>query len=257
MQKMHANLMRAAGMDLRLDERGVIQFLHHAVAGMRGAAVIVVVDGHAFAVRGMARNRGVDFATFARHFAADDGLINLFYDAAGKLFRKREVRLVVFGDDEAAAGFLVEPVHNAGPRHAADAAQRTGAMVQQSVDERVFLVPGGGMHDEAGGFVDDEQRFVLEQNIQRNVLRLRLGGAGFGKRNLNRVADARVVRGLGRLAIDANMALFDEALHRAARDGGEFFAQKNVQAFAAPRLFDREFFRGCGHRLASLILINT
>ena len=30
---------------------------------------------------------------------------------------------------------------------AADAAQRTVAVVQQRVDERVFLVAGGGMHD--------------------------------------------------------------------------------------------------------------
>ena len=89
------------------------------------------------------------------------------------------MRLVVFGDDEAAAGFLVEPVDDAGPGHAADAAQRPLAMMQQRVDERVFLVAGGGMHDQSGGLVQHQQRFVLEQNIQRNFLRLRLGGPGF------------------------------------------------------------------------------
>ena len=112
----------------------------------------------------------------ARRFAADERVVNLFDFARGELFREREVRLVIFGDDEAAAGFLVEPVDDARSRHAADAAQRTFAMMQQRVDERVFLVPGGGMHDESGGFVDDEQRFVLEQNIERDFFRLRLGG---------------------------------------------------------------------------------
>ena len=155
--KMHANLMRAAGVDLHLDVGGALQFLQHAVARVRGPTVGIVLHRHAFAVRGMPGDGGVDLAGVTRDFAADDGVINFFYDAIGKLFRKRNVRFVIFRNHEAAAGFLVEPVDDAGARHAADAAQRTLAMVEQGVDERVFLVAGGGMHDESGGFVDDEQ----------------------------------------------------------------------------------------------------
>ena len=89
------------------------------------------------------------------------------------------MRLVVFGNDEAAAGFLVEPVDDARPRDAADAAEFAVAMMQQRVDERVFLVSGGGMHDQPGGLVQNQQRFVLEKNVERDFLRLRLGGRGF------------------------------------------------------------------------------
>ena len=139
------------------------------------------------------------------------------------------MRLVIFGDDEAAAGFLVEPVDDAGPRHAADAAQRAFAMMQQRVDERVFLVTGGGMHDEPGGFVDDEQRFVLEQNIERDFFRLRHGGLGFRPMDFNFFACARMMRGFDDFAVDADVAFLDEPLQRAARGGGKFFAQEFVE----------------------------
>ena len=49
---------------------------------------------------------------------------------------------VVLGDDEAAAGLLVEPMHDAGSCHATDAAELAGAMMQQRVDERALFVPG-------------------------------------------------------------------------------------------------------------------
>ena len=171
-------------------------------------------------------------AAGAARFTADEGVINLFDFARRELFRQREVRLVIFCDDEAAAGFLVEPVDDARSRYAADAAQRAFAMVQQRVDERVFLVPGGGMHDDAGGFVDDEQRFVLEQNIERNFFRLCDGGSGFGPTDFNLLARVRMVRGLDDFAVDADVAFFNKPLQRTARGGGKFFAQKFVEPLA-------------------------
>src|ERR1035437_9228442 len=102
-------------------------------------------------------------------------------------------------------------------------------MMQQRVDERVFFVAGGGMHDESGGLVDDEQRFVLEKKIERNLLRLRLSGPGFRPMDFDFVAGVRMMRGFDDLAVDANVAFLDEPLQRAARDGGKFFAQKLVE----------------------------
>ena len=64
-------------------------------------------------------------------------------------------------------------------------------MMQQRVDERVFLVSGGGMHDQSGGLVQHQQRFVLEQNVERNFLRLRLGGPGFRPVDFDLFAGAR------------------------------------------------------------------
>ena len=70
----------------------------------------------------MPRDGHADFAGVARQFAAHNGVVDFSHAALGELFREREVRPVIFGDDKAAAGVLVEPVDDAGPRHAADAA---------------------------------------------------------------------------------------------------------------------------------------
>ena len=167
------------------------------------------------------------------------------------MFRQRDVRLIVLGDDEAAAGFLVEPVDDARPRHAADAAQRAFAMMQQRVDERVFLVAGGGMHDESGGLVDDEQRLVLEQNIERDFFRLCLGGPGFRPVNFNLFAGVRMMRGLDGLAVDADVAFFNQALQRAARGGGKFFAEKFVEPRGRQGFFNGEIFGAQRHSRCS------
>ena len=97
----------------------------------------------------------------------------------------------------------------------------------------MFLVAGGGMHDDAGGFVEDEQRFVLEQNFQRNLLRLRFGGLGVRPVNFNGVAGARGVRGLDGFAVDANVAFVNQPSNiRAPACGSTFFCAKN---FPPPR----------------------
>ena len=245
--KMHADLMRATGVNLRLDERGRVQSFQHAITGVRGPAGIVVARGHAFAVRRMPGDGGVDFAGFAREFTAHNRIVNFFNLPPGELRRKREVRFVVFGDDEAAAGFLVEPVDDAGPRDAADAAERTLAVMEQGVDERVFLVSGGGMHDQPGGFVQHEQRLVLKKNGERDCLRLCFGGFCLRPMDFNLFAGARAVRGFGYVTIDADMALFNQPLQRAARGGRKFFAQIGVQPPGRERFFDSEFFRAHGH----------
>ncbi len=179
--------------------------------------------------------------------AAHDRLVNFFNLPSGELCRKREVGLVVFGDDEAAAGVLVEPVHDAGPGHAADAAERPLAMVEQGVDERMFLVAGGGMHDQPGGFVQNQQGFVLEQDVERNFLRLRLGGPGFRPVNLNLFPGARAVRGFDPPAVDADMALFNQPLQGPARGGGKLSTQESVEPSGRQRLLDGESFRARGH----------
>jgi len=241
--KMHADLVRAPGVDLRFHQRRRVKPFENFVARVRGATRAVVAHGHAFAVRGMSRDGRVDFGGGASRFAADERVVNLVNFARRELFREREVRLVIFGDDQTTTRFLVEAMHDARSRHAADAAQRALAVMQQRIDERVFLVTGGGMHDESGGFVDDEQRFILEQNIERDFFRLRLGGFGIRPVNFDFFARVRMMRGFDDFAVDADVAFFDQSLQRAARGGGKFLAQEFVEPLVGQRLLDDEIFR--------------
>src|SRR5882724_12431950 len=82
--KMHADLMRAPGVDLRLDERGGVQPFENFVARMRRATGIIVERGHAFAMRRMPRNRRADFTGFTREFTAQNRVVNFFDFAGGK-----------------------------------------------------------------------------------------------------------------------------------------------------------------------------
>ena len=117
--KMHADLMRASGVNLRLHQRRPVKPFENLVARVRRATGTVVVHSHAFAMRRTPRDGGADFSRVARRLATHERMVNLIYLAFGKLFRQRNVCLIVLGDDEAAAGFLVEPVDDARSRHAA------------------------------------------------------------------------------------------------------------------------------------------
>ena len=116
----------------------------------------------------------------------------------------------------------------------------------------MFLVSSRWVNYEAGWFIDDQERFILKQNIQRNVFRLRLGGTGFGPMNFHRFSGTRGVRGLDGFAIHADMALFNQPLHGATRNGGKFFPQEGVEPQIHLRMFDGEMFRAGAHEELSV-----
>ena len=49
---------------------------------------------------------------------------------------------------------------------AADTLQRRSAMCQQSISQRAAAVSGGGMHDHACRFFNDQQMLVFKNNFQ-------------------------------------------------------------------------------------------
>jgi hypothetical protein len=119
--KMHADLVRAACVQRRFDKRRRAQSFQHAITGSRFAPG-VVAHRHAFAMRWMPRNGRADFSFVAWHFAADKRVIQFFNLAPGELIGQCDVRLIILGNDQAAAGVLVEPMHDPRPGHAADPA---------------------------------------------------------------------------------------------------------------------------------------
>jgi hypothetical protein len=111
-------------------------------------------------------------------------------------------------------------------------------MVEQGVDERVFLVPGSGMHDQSGGLVQHQQRFVLEQNIERHFLGLRFSGFGFRPVNFNLFTGAGAVRGLDDPPVDLDMALFYQPFQRNSRDSGKLPTQECIESLGWERFFN-------------------
>ena len=62
-------------------------------------------------------------------------------------------------------------------------------MVKQRIDQRPVEIAGGRVDDEAGRLVDDQQMLVLEDDRQRDVLRLIV--RRFGLRNRDAKARRR------------------------------------------------------------------
>ena len=106
------------------------------------------------------------------HFAPHQRDVLLLDLAIVELPRELLVRRVVLGDDHQSRRAAVEPMHDARPLLAADAAQIVD-MMQQRVDQRAAGVAGRRMHDHSGRLVDDDEIAVLVDDRQRQRLRLR------------------------------------------------------------------------------------
>ena len=187
--EVHADLVGASGVESGLDQGDASAFFQDAEGGP-GLASGSLGDRHSLAMRGMTGDGGVDLALGDGQFTAEDGVVDFFDRAPGELLSQGQVRFVVFGSHQAAAGVFVQAVDDAGPGNAADAAEPAGAVMQKGVDEGVFRMARGRVHDQPGGFVDYDQVIILEEDGQGDGLRFGLGRLGFGPAHLDAVAGA-------------------------------------------------------------------
>ena len=130
-------------------------------------------------------------------------------------------------------------------------------MMQQRVDECVFLVSGRGMHHQPGRFVQNQQRFVLEKDVERNFLGLRFSRPDYRPVDFDLLAGARTVRGFDCVTVDADVALFDQSFECNSRNGGKFFTQKGVEPPGRKRFFNGETFNLQTHGEVSAGLFGT
>ena len=74
------------------------------------------------------------------------------------------MRRIVFGYHKDAAGFLVESMNDSGTLASADPGKIL-AMREESVDEGVLGVTRAGMHNQACGFVEDEEVVIFKEDV--------------------------------------------------------------------------------------------
>lgn len=163
-----ADLVGAAGVEVAEDEGGFRGGIggERFVIGDGGLAGGRGDHGHFLAVHGVAADVGENGVLFLRRDAVGDGEVELFHGGAlRKLGGERLVGGIGFRDDEAAGGVFVESVNDAGALDAADAGELAFAVVEQGIDEGAIRVAGRGVDDDAVLFVEDENVFVLVENI--------------------------------------------------------------------------------------------
>ena len=121
----------------------------------------------------MPPDRGVDRTAGTFEGPNNEREIDFRYLTLGELSRELLMRPVIFRDDETTARLLVETMNNAGTLFSADPGE-AGAMMKQGVDQSMRLVSGARMHDQPRRFVEHEQVVVFEENLERNLLGLRV-----------------------------------------------------------------------------------
>ena len=82
--------------------------------------------------------------------------------------------------------------------------------------------------DQAGWFVQHQQRLVLKQDIQRDRFRLQLQRLRAGNGKCNAIPRPDLVTRLGRLVIDADAAFLNEPLNHRPRQGRIAVGQEQI-----------------------------
>lgn len=180
-------------------------------------------------MNGMALDGLVDNTRGLSRCAGDKSEIDFSHRARGELFRKIAMGRVVLGYDERAAGFLVEPMHDPRPFLSADPGQ-IFAMGEERVDERVLLMAGAWVHYESGRFVKDEEIIVLEENVERYRLGLRVAPLNFGLAHFDDVIGPDSIPRPCRLPVQSYESIADQCLQSGAGKSRECKGQRAVEA---------------------------
>ena len=121
-------------------------------------------------------------------------------------------------------------------------------MGDQRVDQRAGPVAGGGMDHQPARLVDDDDRIVLVDDIERDRLRLRLGVLGRRQIERDRVAGVDVVAGIAdRAAVDGDPSVEDERLVARAREFGDVGGEHAVEPLAGLGGRDLKFLAAISH----------
>lgn len=240
-----ADLMGAAGLQHELEQRGATIPFDGVEVG-DGVFAADAGDGHLAGVGEGAADGGDDAAVVLGELALDEGEVVAVEGVFAGLFGEGAVGAAGFGDDHDAGGVAVEAVDDAGPGGVVAGGFDGAAMVHDGVDEGAGIVARRGMDDEAGGFVDDEDVGVFEEDVEGDVFGR---GGGFGR---GRQGEADGVAGeyasagaLAGDAVDERAVLLDDFLDIGA--GGVLYhlGQERIEAKAVVEVVD-DGFEGIG-----------
>ena len=126
------------------------------------------------------------------------------------------MRVIVLGDYDASACFFIETMHDARPLFPADPRKR-GAMIEQSIDQRVLAMTSARMNNEAGRLVNDNEIAVLEKNIQRNRFRSIVDLFGGRLAEINFIVFADEVARPGGCSVEGHESISNQLLEPRAR----------------------------------------
>ena len=173
---------------------------------------------HFFAVGAVPANGRFHKALRLFEAAVHHGMIDPGNAVHRHLSREALVGGVVLGDHQKAAGGLVDPVHNAGAHHPADGGKPPCTVVEQRVYQRAVRVAGRGVHHHSLGLVYHQKVIVLIHDLNGNILRRRAQGLCIRQLQPDALPGPELQIFGRRRLLAAHAALFQQLLHRTARE---------------------------------------
>ena len=168
--QVHADLVRAPGVDAHAQQRRAVEGLHHAVARSAPRARAARARTSSCDARGRGR-----WARRSRPRAAR-GTPSTTARYSFSTVARRELRAPARGGSRRPwpppcrpGGAAVQAVHDARPQHAADA-REVAHVMEQRVHQRPRGAARARVHDEPGRLVDHQQVRVLVHDGERDVL---------------------------------------------------------------------------------------
>jgi hypothetical protein len=160
--------MGATGFQRTLKESTVGEFFKYAIPGQCGLAASTLRHHcHLDPLHGMATDRRIN-PTILLDGSRRQGQILSSDGARLKLAHQIGLCLQCFGDDQQAAGVLVQAMHNTSAWNLIIGRQ----MMQQRIKQGAAPVTATRMHNKPGRLVDYDQCFVFKDNIERDIFRL-------------------------------------------------------------------------------------
>ncbi len=231
MFEMHADLVRAPRFRPAFEKAQFSLRGEQTPRGLGRSRPLAMGHGHPLAVDRMPCDGGRDHAGRGARFPPHHREVNFLRGAFRELARQCGVGRVVFGQEDAAARVLVQPVHHARPRRGSSGREPAG-VVQHGVDQGAGAIPHGGVHDQPRRFVQAEEILVFVEDFERDVLRLDFRAHFLRRRFLRAylVARADARGGLGGRAIDLDQPRGDGALPARAAEVGPGLGQPAIEA---------------------------
>ena len=179
----------------------------------------------------MKADRLLDVVAVALGDAVHQGQIFFVDFALFELDGQPAMGHLVLDDDQQAGRVAVEAVDDARPIFAGEGRQRVVVKLK-CIHQRPSPVAAGGVGDHVGRLVDDRQKLVFVDDLERDVFGLGRGVGQIGKPDADHVARADAVRGLDHASVHQDGVGVDDLLDHAPGVVGEPAGEVGVEPLA-------------------------
>ena len=244
-RKVNANLVRASGVKDTTQKSGSVPefFFDKPV---RTCRLTVFAHSHFHAITRVAVNRFANDAGKEVRSLIHEGDILLLEFPRLKLLDESVVSFVGLREKHDAGGFLVEAVDDSGAQLSAGSRKLALSVVEQRVDKGIIAGAGSGMRNDARVFIDDDDVFVFEKDIERDFGRRKRGFRRLGESDFEGIVFGK--RGLtgDDMAVHAHAAGIQYFLNAGTAHFGECCGEHLVGALVASPGGNGENFRRFG-----------